>query len=293
NRANVGGAIGGIGSQLTFINSTFEDNEAAGNEGLLSGVGGAVYADGIDLWDPANTQNHIFEICGSIFNRNQAKHEGGAVFAVVSDSKKNQLVVDKSSFENNQLISTNDGRGGAIYHVEDDYLGNTDDPSQNLIITSSLFSANSCQRQGGAVWTLTGGGALIENNTFEGNRVLRLNQGLGGALAISSAGYGGDFTLRNNTLANNASEHFAGAVFGASDNNILVDNNIFSNNTSEFEFEGHQLVVRLILVAPQISFFPSKDGMDRMMFLTRIRFPLKILCLAPFRQMEGLPKRWP
>ncbi|MDX2302792.1 MAG: IPT/TIG domain-containing protein [Microscillaceae bacterium] len=241
NSANVGGAIGGIGSQLTLINSDFTNNDAAGPEGFLSGIGGAIYVDGIDLWDLTNTENHAFTICGTNFSGNEAKHEGGAIYAAISDSKRNLFEIDRSTFSNNRLISTVNGNGGAVFHVEDDYQNDSNDPTENLIITNSTFNDNSCQRQGGAIWTITGGGALIENCTFEGNRVTRSGASLGGALAISSAGYGGDFLVRNNTFANNASAHFAGAVFGSSDNNITVSNNIFSQNTSEFEFEGHQL----------------------------------------------------
>ncbi len=241
NTANVGGAIASIGSQVIIVNSDFSENEAAGPEGFLSGTGGAVYLDGIDLWDQANTQDHRLEICGASFRANQAKHEGGALYTVVSDSRRNQVLIDRSTFERNQLISTQNGNGGAIFHVEDDYNNNTNDPAQNLIIRNSTFNANSAQKQGGAVWTITGGGALIENCTFEGNRVLRPNASLGGALAISSADYGGDFTLNHITFANNQSAHFGGALFGATNNNVVVNNSIFSNNTSDFEFEGHQL----------------------------------------------------
>ncbi len=241
NTANDGGAIGGLGSQVTLINSTFTNNEAAGAEAFLSGVGGAVYLDGIDLWDLANNQNHHFSVCGSTFTGNRGKHEGGALYMAISDSKRNQFRVDRSSFINNQLISPDNGNGGAIFHVEDDYANNADDPAENFIITNSTFTNNRSQRQGGAVWTITGGGARIENCTFEGNQVLRAGGSLGGALALSSAGYGGNFLLNNNTFANNSSAHFAGAVFGGAGNTLNIRNTIFSNNTSDFEWEGHQL----------------------------------------------------
>jgi hypothetical protein len=145
NRANDGGAIGGLGSQVTLINSTFTNNEAAGTEAFLSGVGGAVYLDGIDLWDLNNNQNHVFSVCGSTFTGNRGKHEGGALYMAISDSKRNQFVVDKSSFIDNQLISPNNGNGGAIFHVEDDYAGNSNDPTENFIITNSTFSNNRVQ----------------------------------------------------------------------------------------------------------------------------------------------------
>ncbi len=257
NTANDGGAIGGLGSQVTLINSTFTNNEAAGVEAFLSGVGGAIYLDGIDLWDLADNQDHHFSICGSTFTGNRGKHEGGALYMAISDSKRNQFRVDRSSFINNQLISPDNGNGGAIFHVEDDYANNSDDPTENFIISNSTFINNRSQRQGGAVWTITGGGARIENCTFEGNQVLRPGGSLGGALAISSAGYGGNFLLNNNTFANNRSAHFAGAVFGGANNTLNIRNTIFSNNTSDFEWEGHQLAGPATMVGEANIQFPA------------------------------------
>ncbi|GAB4398967.1 MAG: hypothetical protein OHK0053_18410 [Microscillaceae bacterium] len=241
NSANVGGAIAGLGSQVILVNTDFIDNEAAGPEAFLSGVGGAVYLDGIDLWDLADNQNHIFSVCGSVFTGNQGKHEGGAIYTAISDSKRNQVVIDRSHFENNRLVSPDNGNGGAIFHVEDDYAGNANDPAENFILINSSFVNNTCPRQGGALWTITGGGGRIENATFEGNTVTRPGASLGGGIAFSSAGYGGNWVLNNLTFANNQSAHFAGAVFGGADNTIAVRNSLFSNNTSDFEWEGHQL----------------------------------------------------
>ncbi|NJL14759.1 MAG: hypothetical protein HC913_18340 [Microscillaceae bacterium] len=149
NSANVGGAIAGLGSQVILVNTDFINNEAAGPEAFLSGVGGAVYLDGIDLWDLADNQNHIFSVCGSVFTGNEGKHEGGAIYTAISDSKRNQVVIDRSHFENNRLVSPDNGNGGAIFHVEDDYAGNANDPAENFILTNSSFVNNTCPRQGG------------------------------------------------------------------------------------------------------------------------------------------------
>jgi hypothetical protein len=240
NRANVGGAIAGIGSQLTILNSTFENNfTTSPNDNFLSGVGGAIYVDGIDLWDPSNNFDHKITLCGTNFIGNKARHQGGALFSVISDGKRNQLNIDRCSFENNQLTSPTNGLGGAIYHIEDDFVNNI--APTDLIIQNSTFTGNTCQRQGGALWAIIGGKGDIINNTFENNSVIRPNAGLGGAIALSSATYGGDYRLINNTIANNHSAHFGGGVFASANNVVNLQNTIFSNNTSDFEFEGHQL----------------------------------------------------
>jgi hypothetical protein len=240
NSANVGGAIGGIGSQLTILNSTFQNNfTTATSDAFLNGVGGAIYVDGIDLWDPSNAQDHKITLCGTNFIGNNARHQGGALFSVISDGKRNQLNIDRCTFENNQLVSTTNGLGGAIYHIEDDFVNNTD--ADDLIIQNSTFSGNTCRQQGGALWAIIGGRGDIINNTFEGNSVTRTNAGLGGAIALSSATYGGNYRLINNTIANNHSAHFGGGMFASTNNTVHIQNTIFANNTSDFEWEGHQL----------------------------------------------------
>jgi hypothetical protein len=243
NSANVGGAIGGIGSQLTIINSNFQDNQAIGDGTARNGVGGAVYTDGIDLWDEALTEEHIFTICGSTFNKNRANHQGGAVYSAVSDGKRNKVVIDKSSFEYNRLINGSKGNGGAIFHIEDDYAGANppNEPLLNLSITNSTFAYNTCKVEGGAIWTLVAGNVDILNTTFHANSVTKTSTALGGAIAIASAGYGGTYNIRNTTFANNTSANFAGAVFASELNKVNINTCIFSENTSVIDFEGQQL----------------------------------------------------
>lgn len=251
NSANVGGAIGGIGSQVTLINSNFTNNQAVGAEAFLSGVGGAVYLDGIDLYDINDgdtggtasviDSDHIFTVCGSTFTNNEGKHEGGAIYCVFSDGNRNKMLVNKSSFENNRLISANNGNGGAIFLIEDDFAGTSDDGNLKLEIKNSTFADNTVKRQGGALWVILSGTAQISNSTFEGNSVTTPSGSLGGAIALSSANYGGTYTFSNCTIANNASAHFGAGIFGASPNVVNLNNNIFSQNASDFEWEGHQV----------------------------------------------------
>jgi predicted outer membrane repeat protein len=239
NSANDGGAIGGIGNQIIILNSRFENNEAKGPKAFLSGVGGAIYVDGIDLWDLADNQQHKFQICGTTFKANKAKHEGGAIYSAISDNKRNQYSIDKSSFEANLLVDAIDGNGGAIFHIEDDFAGDTN--KDDFILRNSTFSNNSCQKQGGALWILIGGRGEISNCTFTDNNVNLTANSLGGAIAISSSTYDGDFTIQNSTIANNNSAHFAGGIFASSGNTVTLKNNIIANNTADFEFEGHQI----------------------------------------------------
>lgn len=245
NSANVGGAIGGIGSQVTLINSTFTNNQASGAEAFLSGVGGAVYLDGIDLYDINDNgiinSAHLFTVCGSTFTNNEGKHEGGAIYCVFSDGNNNKMLIDKSSFENNRLISANNGNGGAIFLIEDDFAGMADDANIKLEIKNSTFSGNTVKRQGGALWVILSGTAQISNSTFEGNSVTTPSGSLGGAIALSSANYGGTYTFSNCTIANNTSAHFGAGIFAASPNKVNLNNNIFSQNASDFEWEGHQV----------------------------------------------------
>lgn len=235
NQSSNGGAIGNLGSDLILINSVFQNNSALGTSGHLTGHGGAINIDGISL----SGTNKVYSACGCIFSGNTATKQGGASNSVISDGKNSSVTFDKCSFENNTVGNNEDGQGGAIFHIEDDNIGASNE--DNFFLLNSTFTGNEAGKTGGGLWLIIDGKGYISNCTFEGGQVKKPAGSLGGAIAFSSAGYGGNYQLTNNTFANNHSGHFAGAVFVANQNTANFVNCIFANNTSDFEWEGHQL----------------------------------------------------
>ena len=235
NQSSNGGAIGNLGSDLVLINTVFQNNSAIGSSGFITGHGGAIYVDGVSL---AGT-NKIYSACSCIFSGNTAAQQGGASNSVISDGEQSAVFFDRCTFETNSAGDQQEGSGGAIFHMEDDHIGaNSED---NFFLTNSTLNQNETGVHGGALWIIIGGRGHITNCTFAGNRVRSPGGSLGGAIAFSSAGYGGNYRITNVTFADNHSAHFGGAVFASGNNTSHYTNCIFSGNTSDFEWEGHQL----------------------------------------------------
>lgn len=93
NKAANGGAVGTIGSSMTFINCVFESNGATGTGGTYSkgGSGGAIYVDGTDQ----NGVNNFILICGCKFLNNISGYQSGAVNIVFYENKGSTATIDK------------------------------------------------------------------------------------------------------------------------------------------------------------------------------------------------------
>lgn len=234
NASSNGGAIGNLGGDLVLINCDFENNQAIGKDGGLTGHGGAINIDGVEL----SGKRKIFEVCGCRFSANYAEKQGGATNSVISDGQNTRAQFDRCSFIQNFVGNQINGNGGAIFHIEDDNRGASSE--DNFRLTNSLFWQNRAGKQGGALWLLLDGRADITNCTFEANTALNEGGSLGGAIALSGAGYGGTYDLRHLTLVNNTTEHFAGGIFASGQNKVAIYNSIFAGNQGTFEWEGHQ-----------------------------------------------------
>lgn len=234
NTAGNGGAFGGIATGLFVFNTRFSNNHALDDTsgGIVRGYGGAIHLDGVTNSYNPNSNKRV-HICGSAFGGNSAVRGGGAISAVVSDSKGIRATYEKSTFSSNEVfgIDGSYGQGGAIYHIEDDHAGGTGE--DNLDIRNSTFHDNQALRQGGAVWIYINGHGEILNNTFEGNSTSAPfnTVGQGGAMAITL----GLIDITNVTFANNHAAYQAGALHGGGSNEprriITLKNTIFMNNT--------------------------------------------------------------
>jgi len=217
NKGANGGAVGAIGSGMSFINCRFEGNEATGTGGTFDkgGSGGAIYVDGTYQ----NGVNNTLSLCGCIFNNNKAGHQGGAYNVVQYDGKGGSGTIDKCSFSNNKC---NVAQGGGVYYQDG-----------ILSITNSTFDGNLSPSQGGGIW-YNNGTLTLNNCTIKGNKAGDNSNGLGGGLAMPSVN---NASITNCTFAENQAGNFASAIFNGG--NTTLTNNLFYKNAVGTGFQSN------------------------------------------------------
>ena len=179
-RANEGGAIYALHSDVVIVNSTFTDNRATTE-------GGAIGA-----------YNARLTVTGSSFSGNRAE-DGGAIYSQdTRDVSGDSVTISGSSFINNRVSGWNQlsGYGGAIHNS-----------SGNLTITKSAFG-NNRGNYGGAVYGAITGTIHVYNSTFYNNTAPAQNSaptssGLGGALYHQ----GNLLTVTNSTFNGNTAKN--------------------------------------------------------------------------------------
>lgn len=230
NTASSGGAIGGLGSSFSVINSQFIGNStnSPSNDGGFDGTGGAISLDGLSQ----NGKTAHLRICGSEFRANTARATGGALYLVAHWYQGNEVVIDRSVFADNLTTANDEGQGGAIFLMDDDSHEQPADPvASRASVTSSLFVGNSTWSGGGGIWYWTQDGSLeLTNVTFADNVAVPENDtSMGGAVAISR----GPANLVNCTFANNYARFHGGAVQMGSNAEVTLENSLFYNNRSD------------------------------------------------------------
>lgn len=235
NSAGNGGAFGGIATGLYIVNSRFTGNDAVdtSTDGVVCGHGGAIHLDGVANSYNPTTNNRVY-VCGSIFDQNTAVRGGGALKVTVSDNLGTKATYEKSSFTANYVsgVSGIEGHGGAIYHIEDDHAGGSNE--LNVEILASTFANNQTSHQGGGAWISVLGRAEVLNSTFANNRVNDSSLGMGGGLAT-----GGDFTITNSTFAQNYAWYHGGGI--QKGGTITLSNTLFYYNESERDWANYQI----------------------------------------------------
>jgi predicted outer membrane repeat protein len=208
NKGANGGAVGTIGSAMSFINCNFENNQATGTVGTFDkgGSGGAIYVDGVDQ---NGSSNKYISICGCNFKNNTAGYQAGAVNIIFYENTGSYATINKSTFDSN---TCNTDKGGACYVMNGD-----------LSVTNATFSKNQSPVQGGGIWTYNVTASLV-NCTFFRNNAVKGTDGLGGALII---GYP-EALVTNCTFSENRAGNFASAIFNSG--KLTLTNNLFYNN---------------------------------------------------------------
>ncbi len=229
NKANNGGAINNLRTDLTITDSLFSHNSAmhttAINQLADCGGGGAIYIDGAKKESEGGGGAGALKIIRSRFTDNSTNHLGGALFSYIHGATT--LEIDSSTFYRNTAKS-----GGAIYHQR------TESGTEKATAGALLYLKNSSIVGNGATGELGGGvrvqsPAQIVNSTFSGNwvenstipatDVNNWKRGHGGALV---AGTGTE--IIHSTIANNRAAAWGGAISGSG---ITLKNSIVANNT--------------------------------------------------------------
>jgi predicted outer membrane repeat protein len=222
-----GGAVGGLGSSISIIDSVFAGNETngPGAGGALEGHGGAISLDAVSQ----NEVTAYLNICGTRFDNNRSQNSGGALYLVAHEWTGTEVTIDQSVFSNNRTTSNSEGQGGAIFLMDDDKHDMGSNPQTNrAAITNSLFADNEVYNRGAGVWFWTAQGQLeVTNVTFVGNTT-REPDGMGGGLALSN----GPATVTNCTFADNYAEFHGGGIQAGGDVSLTLTNTLFYNNRS-------------------------------------------------------------
>jgi len=229
NRGINGGAINNIHGELLVENSRFINNDtttAYYDKGkvnpYLRGYGGAIYTD--RAGSPMESDGSV-KIYNSVFQGNKGRGEGGAVYLYTA--KNQNVVVESSSFENNQVLALpnggNIGNGGALALMNNE-------ANKGAVISNSTFANNKATGQGGAVWK-NWSYTEITNSTFFNNRAEdpanpNKTYVIGGGVSFYGPG-----SITNSTFAYNHAGWVAGAI-SADSKNVKVKNTIFYYNNA-------------------------------------------------------------
>lgn len=231
NRANNGGAINSLRTDLTVQTSTFTSNQAIHTANIDAqgdcGGGGAVYIDGANSFSKSST----VLLQGNTFTGNLTNNHGGAIFIGVYANES--VTVAASTFDGNRAAVNTQGvagTGGGIWFGR----GNPGQATPPLTLTNLAFLHNHADTQGGAVWV--DASATLTNVTFYANDAVNpaalaaddWRRGNGGALAESLLSGEPPITIVNVTFANNVAGFNGGAIAGDA---VTLRNVLFSANT--------------------------------------------------------------
>jgi predicted outer membrane repeat protein len=208
-----GGALHVKETTMTITDTVFESNSSS-----KPGVGGAVFAEGIQR--DAVSGALVFQRVD--FIDNQAQGQGGAVFTYLRPEQPGSIVVfEDVNFINNHVNydDKGDAFGGGLRH------GNG-----IMLMDGVLFSGNTAQNQGGAIFIGESSNVKLNNTTITGNSAMSTDgkSGLGGGLAISLQS---TVVLNNSTIVYNQAGFLGGGIQSNNTASVLR-NSIVALNTA-------------------------------------------------------------
>ena len=244
-----GGAIYLAEGNIVVRSSSFTDNVAANDNG------GAISVD-----DPFAYEGRVGLIQDSLFQRNYAESEGGAIS--FEDAK---MVVNNSRFYDNigdyggainldsadvpgadmSIINSDFGRNSAAYG------GAVYSDNQGFAIRNSRFTSNTADDEGGAVYAVPNYDqkVVMESNLFRSNSA----GSRGGAVTLY--GVKGDTVFSRNLVDGNRSVSGAGLYIWSEEDNasaMAIHTNEFSANVASGEGGGISITLNPFGDAAQI-----------------------------------------
>ena len=231
NKGFNGGAIYSY-SSVSFVveNSVFKDNTAE-NAG-----GGAIFTDGVSSKDYSSGRAYSSGLANdgkiiirsSRFEGNKAEGDGGALYlwgyTKSQGYKQDQAIIEDSVFIDNDAITGEKGKGGAIWI------------KMGLDVRNVTFADNTAVQQGGALWTESTLPINITNSTFSSNQVL---QDAGGALFLNNGST--PVNITNSTIAYNKAGRANGGLWFSRKHDITLKNSIVAFNTAERDHRQDQV----------------------------------------------------
>lgn len=188
---NTNSSISATGAKLSINATTFRDNSATHSSG------GALVAE----------SSHVV-IHSSLFTRNTAKKNGGAVY---SNGNKARLDISTSQFSENRASES----GGALYTAG--WIG-------KQYIYSSNFIQNAAKETGGAVFSGGRGKLLVHGTQFTSNSV----EANGGALEVDDKV---KCSISSSNFTANVASNAGGAV-SVKKSSLDVQSSSFQQNTA-------------------------------------------------------------
>lgn len=238
NRANNGGAINSLRTNLMVSNSSFEQNSAihtaAINQHGDCGGGGAIYIDGTRMPNDGGPDGIV--LLNNSYTSNTSNNHGGAIFIGLYSNET--ATIERSSFTNNSVTYADSaswsGTGGAIWYG----FAAGGVTNERLFINNSTLEGNKAIGQGGGLWV--DAPTTIRNTTFYANDATdprsypddqEWRKGNGGALAVNN---NAAVDITNATFMNNHAGFNGGAIAGQT---ITIRNTLFYNNTTDWSIK--------------------------------------------------------
>ena len=219
--ADGGGAISYFGNILEISNTAFQHNAAVG---WNNAAGGALLA---------SSQSNVSVSC-CIFERNQAKYLGGAIYY-----EGNRLDISNTTFDNNAAVASKRyGDGGALsttgssnVNISHCYFkenkanegGAISHYGNKLEILDTIFVKST----GSALFTYAKSGVKVCGCRFEGNKAASSD---GGAICHSQ----NKLDIVNTTFENNLAQSCGGALNADPGSHVVIRYTSFKCNKSGF-----------------------------------------------------------